>query len=128
MYVRFVVHRRDKHSGRRLGVFQALYGLRNAGHLSEAEEAAFTALARWFNEQLPEPSRLARSRNSRAKNVAISWFKESATEHIQRMRDLVALLEAHGVAVEAIHTDRPGYIVYEDEHQIAAEPFRDTPT
>ena len=85
-------------------------------------------LVRWFDEQLREPSRLARSRNSRAKKVAISWFKESATEHIQRMRDLVAMLQAHGVAVEVVRTERPGYIVYEDDHQIAAEPFRDART
>jgi len=32
------------------------------------------------------------------------------------------------VAVEAITTDRPGYIIFEDDNQIAAEPFADTPT
>ena len=33
-----------------------------------------------------------------------------------------------GVAVEMIKTERPGYIVYEDEYQIAAYPLADTKT
>jgi hypothetical protein len=39
------------------------------------------------------------------------------------MRELVALLVHKDVPVEELRTERPGYIVYEDEHQIAAEPF-----
>jgi hypothetical protein len=31
-------------------------------------------------------------------------------------------------AVKVIKTHRPGYVVYEDEFQIAAYPFSDTPT
>lgn len=42
------------------------------------------------------------------------------------MRSLQQILEAHGIRVEIIRTDRPGYIVYEDAYQIAAEPFQDT--
>jgi hypothetical protein len=41
---------------------------------------------------------------------------------------MILILEAHGVVVERIRTQRPGYIVYEDEHQVAAYPFADTPT
>lgn len=128
MYIRFVVHRLNSQSGRREGVFQALFSMRSAGDLTEAEEARLKDLFRWFGDHLLEPDRLARSRNTRAKQVAICWFKESAAEHIRRMRELVAMLEAHGVAVEVLTTDRPGYVVYEDDHQIAAKPFRDTRT
>ena len=32
----------------------------------------------------------------------------------------------HGPAVEIVKTRRPGYILYEDDHQVAAIPFRDT--
>jgi hypothetical protein len=54
---------------------------------------------------------------------AISWFKLSATEHVSRMRELVALLEHKDIAVEEFRTDKPGYIVYDDAHQVAAIPF-----
>lgn len=54
---------------------------------------------------------------------AISWLKLSATEHVAHMRQLVALLEHKDIAVEEFLTDKPGYIVYEDDHQVAAIPF-----
>jgi hypothetical protein len=31
-----------------------------------------------------------------------------------------------GIAVEILCTRRPGYVVYEDDHQVAAESFRDS--
>jgi hypothetical protein len=55
--------------------------------------------------------------------VAISWFKPGAREHISKMRELAALLQAHGLAVQQVHTTRPGYVVYEDEFQVTAIPF-----
>jgi len=61
-----------------------------------------------------------------AKNVALSWFKDSAIEHIRKMHGLAQILRAHDVHVEVIKTDRPGYVVYEDAYQITAEPFGDS--
>lgn len=49
--------------------------------------------------------------------------KDSAVEHISRVRSLVAILEHHGVSVRMLKTGRVGYVVYEDEYQIVAEPF-----
>ena len=36
------------------------------------------------------------------KSRAISWFKDSATEHLARVRELVAILETHGVPVRML--------------------------
>jgi hypothetical protein len=47
-----------------------------------------------------------------------------ATQHIAQPRELAALLEANDICTEMLATDRPGYIVYEDEFQVLAEPFR----
>ena len=41
--------------------------------------------------------------------------------------DLTALLTDHGYHVEVLRTGRVGYILYEDAHQVVAEPFGDTP-
>jgi hypothetical protein len=57
---------------------------------------------------------------------AISWFKETASEHISHMRQLALILESHDIAVSQLTTDNPGKVEYEDEHQIAAIPFRNT--
>ena len=40
------------------------------------------------------------------------------------MHGIVALLAEHGIHARMIQTDRPGYVVYEDPFQVAAEPFR----
>jgi hypothetical protein len=59
------------------------------------------------------------------KNRALSWFKDTAIDHIAQIRELVSILENHGVHVRTLKTRRVGYIVYEDEYQIVAEPFAD---
>jgi hypothetical protein len=33
------------------------------------------------------------------------------------------IFEAHGIGTEMLMTDRPGFVVYEDRHQVLVEPF-----
>jgi hypothetical protein len=40
------------------------------------------------------------------------------------MRELSDVLTRNGYLVSQITTDRPGYVVFEDDHQVVAEPFR----
>ena len=82
----------------------------------------------WFRKNLKKPQSFTRSSKPHAKKVAISWFKTHAIEHIARMYELARILHSHGIEVETIKTERPGYVVYEDKHQVAAEPFKDTTT
>lgn len=65
---------------------------------------------------------------SRTSKRALSWFKEAALTELRHAHELVELLKGHDLIVEMITTDRPGYVVYEDEYQIVAEPFHDTQT
>ena len=53
------------------------------------------------------------------------WFKPTATEHIAKVREISCILEQHGVYVRVIKAQRPGYVIYEDEYQVVAEPFAD---
>jgi hypothetical protein len=125
MYLRFVVAEFDEDSERELGVFHAVRNLREKGRLFPYEEEQHDLIREWFNENLEKPSRFTSSKPPfyRKKNRAISWFKDSALEHLNRIRSLVAILENHGVFVQMLKTDRVGYIVYEDDYQIVAEPF-----
>ncbi len=127
-YLRFVITRRDPDSGRRQGLFQACFGLRDQGKLDHIEARILADALCWFNEELARPERLAKARRPHAKPVALSWFKREAELHILKMLKLVYLLEAHHCKVHVLTTDRPGYVVYEDAHQIVAEPYADTPT
>lgn len=124
VYVRFVVSELDPDSGERLGIFQVMYRLARRGELSLDEQARWDELRTWFNSHLERPESLSRSSRAHARAVAVSWFRDSAAEHLARAREIVALLDAHGVVVEMLWTSRPGYVVYEDEFQVVAEPFR----
>jgi len=128
MYLRFVTHRVDDDSNRRQGVFQAIRALREEGGLSEEEKERVGDLRNWFNERLEKPKSFSKSTRPHATPRAISWFKDTAKEHIAKMYELVAILRAHNVTVEVVRTARPGYIVYEDAFQVTAEPFAETNT
>lgn len=126
MYLRFVVADRDEDSERALGVFHAVWNLCDAGKLYAHEEEHHDSVRWWFHENLENPTRFTGSRPFyRKKSRAISWFKDSATEHLARARELVAILETHGVPVHMLKAQRVGYSVYEDEYQVVAEPFSD---
>jgi hypothetical protein len=128
MYLRFVIDRTDEDSSRRQGLFQAIADLRNGGRLFNHEEERADELRAWFSRHLEKPESFSRSSRPHAARKAISWFKDTAREHIAKMYELAAVLEAHNVMVNVIRTMRPGYIVYEDEFQVTAEPFAETDT
>jgi hypothetical protein len=86
-------------------------------------------LFEWFNDRLPSPSKVSRTRNDSHKaSRCLAWFKDSATEHIAFAREVAEILRQHDIIVETLVTERPGFIVYEDALQVLAEPFSETPT
>jgi hypothetical protein len=124
-YLRFVVAELDEDSAKELGVFHAVLNLREEGKLQRHEEELHDVTRQWFNENLEKPTRFTASKPPfyRKPNKAISWFKDTARDHISHVRDLVAILQNRGISVRMLKTDRVGYVVYEDEFQIVAEPF-----
>ena len=111
-----------------MGLFQVSGELRDAGLVSRYEEDQLIEIRDWFNENLKTPWPFSKSRKFHSKNVAISWFKDTATAHIARMYELKAIIENYGIVVDVIRTARPGYIVYEDTYQVTAEPYAETNT
>jgi hypothetical protein len=123
MFIRFVIAERHDLSDQPRGVFSALYALEKRGELAPYELEWFRAAEAWFDAHLRRPERFAWSSRPNAPGRAVTWLRASATEHVTRMRELVALLEHKSIAVEELRTDRPGYVVYQDEFQVAAMPF-----
>jgi hypothetical protein len=129
MLLRFVVQTFDPDSGRRQGVFQAACELRERGELSNDEDQLLRSIGHWFDDNLSKPVRLSRKRNNSHRTpMALSWFKDTAQDHLRQIRLLSTVLEVHEIRVITLETDRPGYVVYEDDFQVVAEPFADTPT
>jgi hypothetical protein len=127
MYMRFAIAKRDEDSGRGLGIFHAAGLLRDHGALEPWEANALFEIRDWFNQNLDKPDRFttAKPPHYRKQAKAIAWFKHSALEHIARARQMAEILGRHGITVEVHQAQRVGYVVYEDEFQIVAEPFSD---
>lgn len=124
-YLRFIVPDIDEDSQRELGVFHAVRRLERRGKLATHEDEECERIMDWFSQNLTRPTRFTASKPPyyRKQSKAISWFKATAQEHVSRVRSLVAILQNHGVPVKMLRTNRVGYVVYEDEFQIVAEPF-----
>lgn len=123
MYIRFVIAERDSVSKLPTGIFQALFQLRDNGGLTPYEMEWLEDVMGWFRWNLLRPRRFAWSRRPGAPEAAICWMKLSSVEHVSRLHSLAAILEYKGIPVQILRTHKPGYIVYEDDHQVTAMPF-----
>ena len=122
--LRFVTQATHPPFGHRTGVFQIAYEI----HGASPWMTSLGEQLQWFEQSLKTPARLSVSRHPRAKETALSWVKATAIEHVERLRALVSMVEAiSDVRLEELRTDRPEYVVFEDEHQVVALPFADTP-
>jgi len=128
-YIRMVMELQDPDSGKRSGIFHAARLLTDnpetEGYLLEAMKKVLM----WFADNLEVPSRFNKSKSKgyyRKVPKGISWFRDDSNTCILKAFELKALIEEAGIPITLIKTDKPGYIVYEDEHQIVAEPFKDT--
>jgi hypothetical protein len=119
-YVRFVVSRKDGKSNAEQGVFQAAAEALESWQITGWDADELNELTGWFDEHLEKPTSFGRGRLS----LGICWFKTGSTEHISRIRQIVNILERNGIYVKKIKTDKPGYVTYEDDWQLVAEPFR----
>jgi len=129
--VRFVVSQTHAESGVEGGLFGAAYALRDAEDVSQEHRQELSELLLWFEKHLPTPNRFNRTSSKgyyRRNQKGIAWFRDTAEGHLSRMHELKRIAEANGHSVALIREDRVGYVVYEDDVQVIAEPFADTRT
>lgn len=120
MFIRFVVGGDEEDHRQLSGLVTETRILRDKGELTITEEEQLEAIYAWFNANLPCPpfSSAGWSRDS------VAWFKDSATESIQQMRSLAALLIQHDAAVRMLRSRNPGKVLYEDPFQIVVEEWK----
>jgi hypothetical protein len=130
-FIRFVLAKDDPDSGVEEGVFRLAYRLRDDSEVSAQDRQTLTEILDWFETHLPSPARFNRTTSKgfyRRATRGIAWFRDTATDCAARMHQLRDILEAHGHHVSMIRETRIGYVVYEDDFQVVAEPFADTQT
>jgi len=121
MFIRFVSGVIDEDSHVSAGLFTAAFDLMNEPALTDEDYYALRGLIDWFNVHLKGPVRY-RLKAPWRKPRAICWFKPPAHEHLSRAWAMAAILEWNDVFVRTIKTQRPGYVLYEDDAQIFAHP------
>ncbi len=119
-YVRFVIGRKDEDSHVERGIFHAAGQALEWREITGSDADELNELRAWFNDNLEKPTSFGRDKL----RLGICWFKTGSAEHISRIWEMVEILERNGIYVKKIRTDRPGYVIYEDEWQLVAEPFR----
>lgn len=127
VYLRFVRQTSMPGARSREGFFVAAYELSRNTNLDETTYNHVTELLVWFGGNLAAPKKFSRTTSKghyrRMDTPGLSWFKPSAQLHVKKAFELKALLDEHGHAIEVLKARRPGYVVFEDRHQIVAEPF-----
>jgi hypothetical protein len=125
MFIRFISVELHEDSQVAAGLFVAASQLLCRAELPDYEYEHLTELMGWFDENLPRPWRFSRSNRRARKNRAICWFRSSAQEHLRKAHEMTVILESNDVPIRMIKAERIGYVVYEDEFQVVAEPFAD---
>ena len=125
MFIRFMSGEADEDSQVAAGLFVAASRLWYGTVLPDYEYECLSEVLRWFNLYLPRPARFSRSTRAVVRNRGICWFRSSATEHIRKAWEMVAILERNDLLIRMIKSEKVGYVVYEDDFQVVAEPFAD---
>jgi hypothetical protein len=121
-YIRFVCYQQVVSQRQRLGLFQALDEARQCDFAPLWALKELEAVSCWFSENLAVPKLFSRGGRKGRGQPGLSWFKPTASEHIRQMHRFKLALEACGVHVDIVTTGDPGVIIWQDQHQMVAEP------
>ncbi len=125
MYLRFITQFINSYGELETGIFMALKYLRDDHPLTKVEHIKqLKELSGWFDRNLEKPTRLSKGTSKYNADVSLSWFKDSAQEHIKKIQDLIEIAEHYDMIIDRIASKNPGYIVFEDEYQVSAVPFK----
>ncbi len=124
MFIRFSSGEIDDDSQVAAGLFCAAYNLSDVARLSAHDHAELAELMRWFRLHLKGPFEHRLRKPWRAPH-SICWFKSHACEHVKRAWLMMNVLERNDVFKRMIKARTVGYVIYEDEAQVLAQPSAD---
>ena len=110
----------DSDSRQTQGVFQLAYLLYEGDLVTAPDKESLRAILVWFERHLIVPDKIE------IHSSAIFWYKSNSIVLTQSTWKIAEILNKYGANIEFIRSGKPGYVIYEDDYQIAAIPFRDT--
>lgn len=124
IYLRFIAIEKDERTESNKGLFTIAYSLSRDVTIPDYEQEVIKTLLVWFETNLRRPAKFSRKKNvGNTATKGLSWIKSSSKEVVRKLYELKSAVEHHHIHCKIIKSERPGYIVYEDEHQVVAEPF-----
>jgi hypothetical protein len=123
VYLRFITQFVNEDGQTQRGFFNALAYIQNHLSTSDEDKEKLDAIYRWFKENLDAPEWFKKPEYRQHEYHSISWFKDSAKEHILKIQEAMEILEKYDLIVERVTTKKPGRIFFEDKYQISAVPF-----
>jgi hypothetical protein len=131
MFVRFVVQQRLPNMPARQGIFSPAYALLRQTEAFAGAHGLISEHLDWFDKRLLVPEKFNRSKSKgayRRNPKGLSWFYDNGNEAVVHAIQLSEILELCDGPVDQIRANRIGYVLYQDEFQVIAEPFTDTQT
>lgn len=118
-YIRFVIGRDPADHRDERGIFQGVALALEWETIIGSDADALRKLQAWFGQHLKKPTSSGRDEH----RFGVCWFKTDATRYIEQIQEMVVILERNGISVQKIKTDKPGYLIYEDDWQLVAELY-----
>ncbi|NJO03209.1 MAG: hypothetical protein HC880_17370 [Bacteroidia bacterium] len=127
MFTKFITLFLDDLHDEEKGFITAARYLCENGIMDEAQRSTLQENLNWIESHLARRPDFHQSPEDEENTISIpmTWLKESAYEHLDRMDKIREILEENDILVEVLQVEMPGEIVYEDEHQVVAIPFQD---
>jgi hypothetical protein len=91
------------------GLFVAAYDLIRGNELPNYHRENLSELIDWFRKNLKRPSKFnsSSSKGADKRNTkGVSWYKDTSLEHIEKMREVTAILRDLGLSVNERATIR----------------------
>lgn len=124
MYIRFTAEYINEYGEKETGLFSALRFIREEPSTQDEDAIKLKHIKDWFNTNLEAPDKFSNASNKNPASISLSWFKDTAKEHIKKIYEIRQLWYKYGIVVEVVTTKNPGYIIYSDDYQVSAIPFK----
>ena len=122
MYIRFVSPWRCVRARAETGLFGPAYSAARAASVEPWMRAEIRRSLDWFSLHLAVPWDL-----SRCGRNGVCWFRDQAGRHVSEARYLAWLIGEAGLPIAELRMDRPGTVIWQDDHQVVALPERNHP-
>jgi hypothetical protein len=102
MYLRFTTQFIDEDNRTQTGFFKAMNFVIRHKLTKDEDEANLKEQYAWLKSNLDAPPWFTDPKGYSHESNALSWFKDSAKEHIEKIQKAIAVLERYNVTAERI--------------------------